>query len=425
MAYKVPIQNPLTEAQSELVAQVSSMKNLLSIPTLPKINIPKIQQVSTFDYLQKVMQSLGIQPEVLFTLFLDKIFDQAGTFMEENVIDSIAETVAKKGRALPNINQGTDNLSDENIQDFKQQNIAYLNSIVPSNFLSVFKQKIAKDLTLMIFGGKDTSAGQYLNGDASERERLINSAVCAANNFDLSAPAVVRDQDLEFNRIALKRQLEQGQVEFEVNCQMVKIKLPEDPAFIFEGGGTGTIEGQAITPAQSLEVVVNYVQNQTQNINNEQNANQAGKSFFRIMIEKLIGYFGTIIYAYVNPIFAGIQSTSAGSDLTKDSVLSDPCSILNDPDNQEKSEFSERIANLLLKALLSIMLLEVIKRFKRLVAGYFARTFLEKQRRKAEKLKARFGMLGDVAETAQKAQKYAAAVNSLSSIISSVPIPTA
>jgi len=425
MAYKVPIQNPLTEAQSELVAQVSSMKNLLSIPTLPKINIPKNQQVSTFDYLQKVMQSLGIQPEILFTLFLDKIFDQAGTFMEENVIDSIAETVAKKGRALPNINQGTNNLNADTVQSFKQQNVAYLNSIIPNNFLSVFKQKIAKDLTLMIFGGKDTSAGQYLNGDAAERGRLINSAVCAANNFDLSAPAVVRDQDLEFNRIALKRQLEQGQVEFEVNCQMVKIKLPEDPAFIFEGGGTDTIEGQAITPAQSLEVVVNYVQNQTQNINNEQNANQAGKSFFRIMIEKLIGYFGTIIYAYVNLIFAGIQSTSAGSDLTKDSVLSDPCSILNDPDNQEKSEFSERIANLLLKALLSILLLEVIKRFKRLVAGYFARTFLEKQRRKEEKLKARFGLLGDVAETAEKARKYAAAVNSLSSIISSVPIPTA
>ena len=146
MAYKVPIQNPLTEGQSELVAQVSSMKNLLSIPTLPKINIPKNQQVSTFDYLQKVMQSLGIQPEVLFTLFLDKIFDQAGTFMEENVIDSIAETVAKKGRALPNINQGTNNLNADTVQSFKQQNVAYLNSIIPNNFLSVFKQKIAKDL---------------------------------------------------------------------------------------------------------------------------------------------------------------------------------------------------------------------------------------------------------------------------------------
>jgi len=420
MAYNVPIQNPLTESQSELVAKVSSMKNLLSIPVFPKINIPKNKQISTFDYLQKVMQSLGVQPEVLFTLFLDKIFDQANTFMEDNIIDSIAESIAKKGRALPNINQGINNLNSDTIQSFKQQNAAYLNSIVPSNFLSVFKQKIAKDLTLMIFGGKDTSAGQYLNGDVAERDRLINSAVCAANNFDLSAPAIIRDQDLEFNRIALKRQLEQGQVEFEVNCQTIKIKLPEDPTFIFEGGGTDTIGGQAITPAQSLEVVVNYVQNQTQNINNEQNANQAGKSFFRIMIEKLIGYFGTIIYAYVDPIFEGIQSTPAGSDLTKDNVLSDPCSILNDPENQEKSEFSERIANSLLKALLSIMLLEVIKRFKKLVSGYFARTFLEKQRRKTEKLKARFGMLGDVAETVSKARKYAAAVSSLSSIIGSV-----
>jgi hypothetical protein len=72
--------------------------------------------------------------------------------------------------------------------------------------------------------------------------------------------------------------------------------------------------------------------------------------------------------------------------------------------------------------LLAIILLEVIKVFKRLVTNYFARTFLERQRRKAEKIKARFGMLGDVAETAEKARKFAAAASTLATI---VPIPTA
>lgn len=425
MAFNQPIQNPLTEAQSELVAKVASMKNLLNIPLIPKINIPKFQQVSSFDYLQNVMRSLGLQPEVLFSVFLERVFDDAGEFLQENVVDALAETIAKKGRALPNINQGTNNLDANTVQSFKEQNTAYINSIVPSGFFAVLRQQVAKDLTLMIFGGQDTPAAQYLNPSAAERQRLINSAVCAANNFDLSAPAIVRDQDLEFNRIALKRQLEAGQVEIEVNCQMVKISLPEDPSFIFEGGGTETIEGQAITPAQSLEVVVNYAQSQTQNINNEQNANQAGKSFFRIMIEKLIGYFGTIIFGYLSPIFEAIQQTSAGSDLTRENTLSDPCSILNDPDDPEKAEFSTRIANLLLRALLSILLLEVIKEFKLLVAGYFARTFLERQRRKAEKLKARFGLIGDLEETASRARKFAQAANSLSSIIGSVPIPTA
>jgi len=420
MAYNIPDKNPLTSSQSELVSKITSMQNLLSTPLFKQINIPKSQQISTFDYLEKVMGSLGVQPEVLFNLFLDKVFSTGTGFLEDTILDALSTTLAKSGVSLPNVNLGG-SVNEGSSTAFKQQNMAYLSSIIPSNFLDVFKQKIAKDLTLMIFGGKSTPAGEYLNPNAAERDRLINEAVCAAGNFDLSNRAIVRDQDLEFNRIALKQQLEAGQVEFEINCQTIKIKLPEDPSFIFEGGGTETQEGQAITPAQSLEVMVNYVQNQTQGINNEQNAGKAGKSFFRTLIEKLIGYFSPIIYAYVDPIFTAIQSTPAGVEITKESLLSGSCSILNDPDNQAKKEFSENLLNLLLKALLSIILLEVIKRFKSLVANYFARTFLEKQKRKAEKMKAKFGLVGKLekaTEVAKKAQRYASAAKSLSSIIS-------
>ena len=476
MPINIPKQNPLTESQSELVSKISSMQNLLSFPLRKILNIPKFEQISTFDYLNKIMQTLGIQPEVFFLLFLDKMFDEAGTFMEENVLDGIAETLAKKGIGLPNFNQGNvEEDIQQNIQsieneisnaeteidllneDFlntnsfaiqglneeinllntqldearaetfdsniegdaylKEKNLAYFRSVIPSNFLSVYKQKIAKDLTLMIFGGKDTPAGEYLNPIASERDRLIKSAVCAAEGFDLSNKAIVKNQDIEFNRVSLKRQLESGKIEFEINCQTVKITLPEDPSFIFEGGGTSTIQGQAVTPAQNLNFMVNYVQTQTQSINNEQNANQAGKSFFRILIEKFIGYFSTIIQAYIEPVSSSIQSTPAGEGLTMDSLFSDSCSILNDPDNQEKKEFSERMLNLLLKALLSIVLAEVIKEFKKIVTNYFARTFLKRQKRKSEKMKARFGMLGDIAENAGKALKYKAAITTLSSII--------
>ena len=421
MAFNVPIQNPLTSSQSELVSKISSMQNLLNIPLFKQINIPKFQQVSTFDYLNKVMESMGIQPEVLFLVFIEKLFGAGSSFLEDTVLDGLAETLSKKGIALPNINQ-SGVINTETAASFKKQNMSYFSAVIPNNFLEVYKQKMAKDLALMIFGGKNTPAGEYLNPSATERDRLINSAVCAAENFDLSNKAIVRDQDLEYNRIALKQQLEAGQVEFEINCQTIKIKLPEDPSFIFEGGGSQTIEGQSVTPAQSMEVMVNYVQSQTQGINNEENTNKVGKNFFRILIEKLIGYFSTIIYAYVDPIMTAIQSTPAGFDVTKDSLLSDSCSIINDPDNQEKSEFSERMLNSLLKGLLAIILLEVIKVFKRLVTNYFARTFLERQRRKSEKIKARFGMLGDVSEKAGKAKKFAAAAASLTSI---VPIPTA
>lgn len=420
MAFNAPKQNPLTSSQSELVSKISSMKNLLSIPSIKQINIPKNQQVSMFDYLNKVMESMGIQPDVLFLVFIDKVFGEASDFLEETVLDGLAETLAKKGISLPNINQsGT--IDRETAASFKTQNIAYFTSIIPTNFLGTFKQKMAKDLALMIFGGKDSPSGEYLNPNATERARLINSAVCAAENFDLSNRAIIKNQDLEYNRIALKRQLEAGQVEFEINCQTIKIKLPEDPSFIFEGGGTQAVGGQAITPAQSMEVMVNYVQSQTQGINNEQNTNKAGKSFFKILIEKLIGYFSTIIYAYIDPVMEATQSTPAGANITKDNLIYDSCSIINDPDNQEKSEFSERILNLLLKALLAIILAEVIKKFKSLVASYFVATFLERQKRKSEKIKAKFGLFGnsaaDITEKAAKAKRFYDAASSIASII--------
>ena len=116
MPINIPKQNPLTESQSELVSKISSMQNLLSFPLRKILNIPKFEQISTFDYLNKIMQTLGIQPEVFFLLFLDKMFDEAGTFMEENVLDGIAETLAKKGIGLPNFNQG-------NVEEDIQQNI--------------------------------------------------------------------------------------------------------------------------------------------------------------------------------------------------------------------------------------------------------------------------------------------------------------
>jgi hypothetical protein len=140
------------------------------------------------------------------------------------------------------------------------------------------------------------------------------------------------------------------------------------------------------------------------------------------MVGKMINYMSTLTFGYLDPIFEQIQTTSAGAGLTKDNTLYSACDVMNNSDNQETKEFSERLANGMLKSLLSILLLSVIKIFKRLVSNYFARTFIEKQKRKSEKIKARFGLIGDIAETADKARRYAAAASTLSSIIGNTKV---
>jgi uncharacterized protein with ParB-like and HNH nuclease domain len=104
---------------------------------------------------------------------------------------------------------------------------------------------------------------------------------------------------------------------------------------------------------------------------------------------------------------------------------------MNSADNatqnpEEKQEFFRSLANALLKELLRMLLVFTIKEFKRLVTNYFARTAIEKQKRKAEKIKQKFAIFnkaGQAIESLSKVKKYAAAAATISSIIGSVTTP--
>jgi hypothetical protein len=424
MSLKIPISSPLTEAQAELTSKIGSMKSLLSLPIDINLNIPKSQQISTFDYLLKVMRALGIEPELMFNLFLDKVFDVGGSFLEEKVINAVADSIGQKGRQLPNVNNPT--ATQEEKDAYKISNRAYLTGLVPATFLQAVKQQMAKNLTLMIFGPKDGGPASVLNPSASERERLFEDAICGTNLFSLSSDPIVLQQDVEFNRIALRKQLEKGEVIFEISCQDVKIKLPEDPSYIFEGGGQFTSSSAVPpTPSQSLSILVQHVKNQGQRINNEENSNSIGKSFFEILITKLLNYISSLVFPFLGPIFSLISNDPAGAGLDATNVAYSNCDIMNSADNaaqnpEEKQEFFKSLANALLKELLRVLLVFTIKEFKRLVANYFARTAIEKQKRKAEKIKQKFAIFnkaGQAAEALSKAKKYAAAAATLASII--------
>jgi hypothetical protein len=135
MALKIPISSPLTDAQSELTSKIGSMKSLLSLPIDINLNIPKSQQISTFDYLIKVMRALGVEPEIIFNLFLDKVFSETGTFLDEKVIIAVADSIGQKGRQLPNVNNPA--ATQEQKDEYKITNRDYLLNLVPTTFLQV------------------------------------------------------------------------------------------------------------------------------------------------------------------------------------------------------------------------------------------------------------------------------------------------
>lgn len=427
MSLKIPVSSPLTDSQSELTSKIGSMKSLLSLPIDTHLNIPKSQQISTFDYLIKVMRAMGIDPEFIFNLFLSKVFDETGSFLEEKVISAVADSIGQKGIQLPNLNNPS--ATQEQKNQYKIINNSYLSNLVPATFLQAFKQQMAKNLTLMVFGPKDGGAADILNSNASERDRLFNDAICGVNLFSMSSDPITLQQNVEYNRVALRKQLEKGEVIFEVSCQDVKVLLPSNPSYIFEGGGQFTASSiLPPTPAQSLSILVQHVKNQGQRINNEQNSNSIGHSFFEILIGKLLNYISSLVSPFLGSIFTVISSDPAALGIDASNIAYSNCDIMNSANNPsqnpiEKQEFFKSLANALLKELLRMLLVFTIKEFKKLVANYFARTAIEKQKRRADKIKQKFAIfdkLGEGAEFASKARKYAAATASLSSLLGNI-----
>ena len=423
MAIDLPINAPLTESQGELTAKIGSMKSLLALPSIKKRNIPKGNQISAFDYLLKVLDTMGLSPEVIFNAFLTKVFDEATTFLEDKVCDAIGDAIGEQGRQLnPYIN--TVAPTKEQKKAYKASNRAYIRSIIhpllANQTIQVLKQDLAKKLMVMIFGQPNTTPNSLITNQA-EVDRLIGAAVCGEGLFSLSNDPIVRNQDIEYNRIKLREQLEKGEVQFEISCQTVKIKLPEDPGFIFNGGTIAVQQGSVVTPAQSINYTVQYVNNQVQRINNEANANKSGKKFFQILIEKLLGFISTMVEPYLPNLFAAINSNLAHSEqVSMGDFIYDSCAIKNDSSSDTKKAFAKSLFNALLKDLLKLLLLFAIKKFKQLIANYISRTALEKQRRKLEKAKLKLKVFSDLADNADKIQKYQAALSTLNSVIGSI-----
>jgi hypothetical protein len=433
----------LTEVQSELTAKIGSMKSILALPSFKKPNIPKDLQISPMDYLLKVLSSLGIDPQVIFSSFLSSVLDEYTTKLEDFVVKAIADAMGQKGITL-NPYENTSGATDTQIKIYKEENFKYLKTVIPETFLQTAKQKLVKNLMIMIFGPQDGPVAVALNPVAAEREYLINNAVCGIGMFAISNDPQLKDSDIEYTRIKKRKELGDGQVIYEISCQDVKITLPENPAIFFQGGGVNSAgQNLPLTPYQSIVQINQYVVNQSQKINNEKNSNKVGKSFLQIMVESLINAISTLVQPYLPEVFATISSAVATeNNLPSNSVsfptadfvasmceINDlPSSGATDTEKKQKKEFVRSLLNSLLKDLIKLLLAYAIKRFKKFVKEYFAKKVIERQKRKIEKAKLKYAQRlaqinkakAEAEEAKEKVEKYQAAINVLKDLLGAV-----
>jgi len=464
MAYQVPLNQPLTETQSELIAKVGSMKNLLSLNFFQRFKIPKGEQISTFDYILKIMRAMGVDPVVLLSSFIssfletDKLVDvmlrgtaqlAAGVFIvldPESPLRIIAGSSREKRKAA----------ADSNYE--------YLNSndtikTALRTVINALKMQIIKDLMLLIFGNPKKDAGIEVmtsQQDEGRLEEILNESFCGTEIFSVSSPANNRNEDLEYNRIKMKEQIKAGKAFFRVSCSGVDISFPDNPSYLFSDSPPGVVSSSYTTPAQSLANCIGHVSNQTQKITTGSGQGKAAanqKSFSQLLIEKLITHITILLKPFfmgvIQPIDGAGPAFSSGYDgLLKEfqnllfsqgrnaeaenfnpNNLFPPssCDILlnwdGNPDNwtepqKKQSLLLTILCNMVLNAAIGFLLSFLLKQVKAFIVKFFAKRAEGKAKRKAEKLKQQY--MGGVQKEINAAKEITSKIKKQKEILTAI-----
>lgn len=441
MPYQIPIEQPLTVTQAELTSKIGAMKNLLSLDTFKKVfNISKKEQISSYDYLLKVTKAIGMDSDSLFRIFITSFLETE--FLVKIILKSTAQMFAVGGKNLDPHSSYTSSTTPTEDDKKKLYGINYkyldTNPLIKIPLVAaveLFKMQLVKNLTTLLFGKpKDATAQNAMHPNPSMLDELVEDSICGTMVFNVSSPARLRNQDLEYNKFELAERLQKGKAEFQVSCMGVEVKMPDSPAYIFGGGNVLGIPSQGITPAQSVDLIINLVSNQIQQQNKETNAPTSGKSFRQSMTEKIVVNIMTLLrplfigFNYINPGYNGIiqnlRQVNGDPSITTDNYVSPTnCELLqqfgtdpidtSDPNNK-KTLLSTILCNMVLNFLISIFITQTINQLKKFVAKYFAKKAANKQKRKADKIKAKFNLMsGGLIDQAQTIASLGGLITSL------------
>lgn len=479
MAYVVPIDQPLTETQAKLIAQVGSMKNLTDLSFLKKFKLKKGDEISLFDYLIKVLRAMGIDPQILLTAFLNDFFKTEK--LVEVMLTGAARlaTAAKKNilNETLSFEITSEPLTEEQKKELTDVNYNYLNSgMVKTSIVKavdVLKTRMVQELMVLIFGKpKKTEAAYGTNGLVYDEDRfneLIDESVCGGNAiFSISSPANNNFGDLEYNRIQKIEQVKNGNLTFKITCQGVQISLPDDPMYLFKTVPTGFQGSESVSPQDAILNVFNFVGNQIQKDtsggSSQSNAKTASKSFIQKFLETLISSITCLMKSFfvgfietkipgeaqgigddaitlltnglLNKMFPGsVVTNSFTGQREGEFVPATSCEISNyDKNNlsleqKKKTTLMTILCNLILNMVIGFILSYVIEKVKKMIIKYIAKRAQARMTRKIDKIKnkVQFSVGFKITKKAEKAVRQVklmkTVINALQALNNTFTIP--
>lgn len=403
MPFQTPINASLTEAQNGALAKLSSVQTYLRAPENPFQNLSKDQQISSFDFSIKSLDSLvgNNVSEIVLQQFLTKILAQTGpdsNLLEEMIVSSLAKSFDARGKQIS---------QNQSNSEWLTQNV------LPS--LTIGKRLLAKQIITMIFGPKDK-----MSDDPAQQDFLLNASACEEKLFSVTNNPSVSEKELEFNRVKLKKQLEKGAVEIIVNCQKLEIRLPDDFEEQFnlqDSQAAGIPESQRPNPATSFVLLQQFVQNESSSQRNEEDSRAVRKNFLQIIIDKLLSLISVSLSLdpSFNQAFSSINQELRNSNQGEESassICSDPCEISDACDSgnkqrfKELSSFSSGLINSLYALVVSMLLRKLINEAKSMVKELIVAKAKEKIQRLIEKQRSKFKFLDDAQNATSKASQY-------------------
>jgi hypothetical protein len=455
MSYPTSSDIQLTSEQSKVLSKLKAYANYASI--LPRLDffIPRGRQIALFDYMKAVFTSIGKRNvfENILEQFLLTLFSFGSNILERKTMEGLAASFDKQkivlskqkdlgGRYIYSLDNG-----------LNPSNLDFLNrEVLP--FFQLSKDVILAEIMALIFG--PPSNIKKFNPTLTD-EQAAEYAACGSSLYTISNLPNQGVGDIEAKRANLLKQIKRGGISFDISCQEVIIKLPDNYIQTFFGGNVNlNSPNPNFNPSVTFQRLQNYVETEVARQNIPENQTSAAKSFRENFIERLLnlitfsiinqlGIVYTRIYSKTTPVqnliaqdITNVLSNQINGILPTERLVpqleleqfisTNPCQVYNVGIRIKNGEnvgednkymiFAQILINAILGILISLILQKLLKEVKLLIKNVIAKKSKDLAERISKKRLAMYEAFFNRAksETERKA-KLVRALDRLSNIL--------
>jgi hypothetical protein len=335
----------LTPEQSKVLGKLKAYSNYASF--LPRLDLylPKSKQVSLFDFMKQIFSAIGNRNvfDTLLRQFLNTIFNPNSNLLERKALEAMASSFDQQNIILSSQKFSNGKFRYSADGGLNPSNKEFLmQEVLP--YFTLSKDIILAEIMALIFG--PASNIKKFNPTFTD-VRAVEYASCGGSIYTISNLPNQGVGDIEYQKAQLQQRIQNGGIVFEISCQEVVIKLPENYTATLFPGGLSTVPGTngvSFNPDTTIQLLENFVQAEVARQNIPENQSSASKSFRESFIEKLLNTITFSIMNQLTKVFDIIENKGAPIQVLNGSLSNATANIVsNVVTNQVQNALNQTI----------------------------------------------------------------------------------